>query len=165
MCSKEQAEQHEVSRGNLHNQFTRIDHGRSPKRHERYHGNHGGPHGPTAILKHGQQHAGKGDEQQQAVERSEQQIAHGIQVAGIDVEHQPPHMRQRCYGKERCRPVAQPLRWRNARRNGIFPSQQQVECSNQRHYTRYAVEDEKQYPLYRYLPDYIHFYLIHVQRY
>ena len=34
------------------------------------------------------------DEQQQAVDHGEHQIAHGMRVAGVDVEQQPPHMPQ-----------------------------------------------------------------------
>ena len=54
-----------------------------------------------------------------------------------------PHMAQRSYGKERRSPTAQPHWRRDVRREGIAPAQQQVEGRNQRHNSRYAIEDEK----------------------
>ena len=65
-------------------------------------------------------------------------------------------MRQCHYGKERRCPAAQPHRRRDVWRNGIGPAQQQVEGRNEWHHARYAVEDEKQYRLYRCMPEYIH---------
>ena len=47
---------------NLLYQFTGINHVRSPKCHERYHGHQTMPHGAATILQHGQQHADKGSE-------------------------------------------------------------------------------------------------------
>ena len=42
-------------------------------------------------------------------------------------------------------------------REGIATAQQQVERRNERHHTRNAVDDDKQYRWYRYLPEYLHF--------
>ena len=110
----------------------------------------------AAVLKHGKQHAGKGDEQQQAVAYGEHQIDQGMQVAGVEVEQYPPHVRQCRYGKERRCPAAQPERRRDAGREGITLAQQQVERGNERHHSRDAIEDEKHCRLSRYLFEYIH---------
>ena len=56
-------------------------------------------------------------------------------------------MRQCRYGKERCRPTAQTHRRRDVQRNGIAPAKQQVDGRNERHHTRYAIEDVKEYIL------------------
>ena len=53
-------------------------------------------------------------------------------------------MTQCCHGKERCRPTAQPHRWRDVRDEGIAPAQQQVDGRQEGHDTRYAIKDEKE---------------------
>lgn len=113
----------------------------------------------AAVLKHGKQHAGEGGEQQYEVGYGEHQIDQGMQVAGVDVEQHPPHMRQCRYGKERRCPAAQPERRRDAGREGITLAQQQVERGNQWHHSRDAIEDEKQYRLCRYLSEHIHIFV------
>jgi len=136
----------ELSGGEDHLQHT--EHGNGNRGHDN------GPHGAAAVLQHGEQRTGKGDEQRHAVEHFAHDIARGIVraihqmvVTEIEVEEEPPRMAQRSCGIERCRPAAQAHRRRDVGRDDFPPAQQQVEAQHDAQGRRSAVEHEVQYRL------------------
>ena len=149
---EERVEQQDVGRGRLQEPVAGADEQRHAQRHERYRGHEGGPYGAPAVLEHGQQHAGDGGLQRHEVERDSrhvarrvEQVAHGVAVGGGDIDKIPPHVAQCRHAEERRSPVAQPHRRRDLGREGIAAPQQQVERGDERHRSRHAIDDEKQY--------------------